>query len=537
MGKIGDLWVRLGLKKSEYDKGFDDAGTRAKTFEKALGKLKAAGIAAFAAIGLAAAAAFKDIVIQSNKLGDEWRGTLGGMQNAWNAFTNSLLSWDWEGFWDRVRGAYKAGKSLAGASDALTEQMNSLRMRRADMEQENARLRIAMQDQNKSYKERAAAAQAYLDNVKPLYEEEATIMRRYLKEVEASWLKAAGLDTNSVTFQALETFLKNGAKLTESMANDPNMVKIANMYQSMGDEINNRVADAYINAKNAAGAFEAENRRVFQSLNTATAMGGGGSTSGTSGKDVAQRIAQRAKEASQGEIVTLLEKYKTEKALLVQFGMDTEQLTEEYNKNVQAIIEKYLGKIKVDIEAFEPVEIEPIEIDEDELQRLMDGITDQLTAANDRAIELGMEFHDAIIDGYSRGIQELTDQLFGLQDANPGAVFQALMEPLADMAVREGEIVMAAGLGVEAIKTSLESLQGTAAIVAGATLIAIGAAAKSGLKALASGGSNTTANYSGTGSGVGTQTIRSELTVKVEGIVRGRDIVLSGQNTINDYNR
>jgi hypothetical protein len=167
----------------------------------------------------------------------------------------------------------------------------------------------------------------------------------------------------------------------------------------------------------------------------------------------------------------------------------------------------------------------------------MDGITDQLTAANDRAIELGMEFHDAIIDGYSRGIQELTDQLFGLQDANPGAVFQALMEPLADMAVREGEIVMAAGLGVEAIKTSLESLQGTAAIVAGATLIAIGAAAKSGLKALASGGSNTTANYSGTGSGVGTQTIRSELTVKVEGIVRGRDIVLSGQNTINDYNR
>ena len=69
----------------------------------------------------------------------------------------------------------------------------------------------------------------------------------------------------------------------------------------------------------------------------------------------------------------------------------------------------------------------------------------------------------------------------GLEDLNAGRVVQALLTPLADMAIKEGEILMAEGVGVEACKEALESLNGIAAIAAGTALIAIGAAAKYGV--------------------------------------------------------
>ena len=519
MGKIGDLWVRLGLKKQEFDNGIDQAERRVGGFGKAFTALKTVAVGAFAAIATAALAAFKNIVFESNKLGDQWRATVGGMQNAWNTFTNALLSWDWEGFWARLRGAYSSGKSLAGASDALTEQMNSLKMRRADLEQENARLRIEMQDQTKSYEERAEAAKKYLANVKPLYDEEADIRRRYLKEVEGSWLSAAGLDTNSVTFDALERFIKGGAKLTADMANDPNMVKIANMYQSMGDTINNQLADAYVNAKNAAGAFEAENRRIFSSLNMATAQigGGGGSPQPQADNGLARVLAALADD---------FEDIADYDAAIEQMGNDTANAVAAQLGLTNAGFSSAERQMS-DLLNLADTTVEGVEAMDDALQR---GI--------ERAQELKDEFIDAVVGGFSDGIQELTDQLVGLKDVNPGAILQALLTPLADMAVREGELLIAQGLGVEAVKESLTSLNGVAAITAGAALLAIGAATKSGLAALAKNGSGTTvANYSGTAGTATGETIRSELVVRVEGTLKGSDIVLSGQNTTNFWNR
>lgn len=534
MGKIGDLWVRLGLKKQDFDKGIDSAERRLGGFGKAFGTLKTVALGAFAAIAAAAVSAFKSIILESNKFGDQWRATVSGMKNAWNAFTNSLLNWDWDGFWDRVRGAYSSGKALAGATDALTEQMNSLKMRRADMEQENARLRIEMQDQNKSYEERAAAAKKYLKNVGPLYEEEAEMRRKYLKDTEGAWLSAAGLERNSVTFMALEEFIKGGAKLTAEMANDPNMVKIANMYESMGDAVNNQLADAYVNAKNAAGAFESENRRVFNSLNMATSQIGGGGSGGNSDRDRARDVQKDAEDSLKAEETLLAEHYETNKRLLEKYHMDTSALDQKYENDRLALIIEGLG---IQEDELEEIVDEPIEFGEIDTSRL-EKFFDESEAGVARAKALKDEFIDSVVGGFSDGVQELTDQLFGLNEINPGAILQALLSPLADMAVRQGEILMAQGLGVEAVKESLASLNGAAAITAGAALIAIGAAAKSGLAALAKGGSGTTVqNYSGAGASGTGEVIRSELVVRVEGTLKGSDIVLSGTNTQNSWNR
>ena len=539
MGKIGDLWVRLGLKKQDFDNGIDQAEKRLGGFGRAFDTLKTVALGAFAAIAAAALAAFKNIALESNKLGDQWRATVGGMQNAWHTFTNSLLNWDWDGFWAKVRGSYDSGKALAGATDALFEQENALKMRRADVEEENARLRIAMQDQTKTYEERAEAAKKYLANVEPLYQEEADIRRRYLKDVEGAWLDAAGLDRNSETFNALESFFKEGARLTEEMANDPNMVKIAQMYQSLGDTINGQVADAYVNAKNAAGAFAAENRRVFQALNTANAQSGGGGGGGSSAwkadRNRAKSIQKQAEDSLKSEETLLREHYEENLKLLQKYHLDTTALTEQFWNDLHNIVVAGLDDIEDEIaEVFD----EPIDLEPDDFSA-MDSFIEKWEAGVARAQELKDEFINSVVGGFSDGIQELSDQLFGLEEVNPGRVVQALLTPLADMAVREGEILMAMGLGVEAVKESLETLQGPAAIAAGAALIAIGAAAKSGLAALAKNGSGTTvADYSGAGAGAGTgEVIRSELVVTVQGTLKGSDIVLSGQNTQNSWNR
>lgn len=521
MGKIGDLWVRLGLKKQDFDNGIDQAEKRLGGFGKAFTALKNVAVGAFAAIAVAAAAAFKDIVLESNRLGDQWKATVGGMQNAWHAFTSSLMNWDWNGFWAKVRGSYDSGKALAGATDALFEQENALKMRRADLEQENARLRILMQDQTKSYKERQDAAQRYLDNIKPLYQEEADIRRRYFKEMAGAWLGPTGLEGNSETFGMIERFLKNGAKLTAEMANDPNMVAIANRYKDATDVINGQLVDAYVNAKNAAGAFESENRRVFSALNTAAAqLKGGRSSTGNAKKD-------NGLSAALASLADNFEDIAAYDAAIEQMGVDTANA-----------VAAQLGVTNIGFSSAERQMGDLLNL-ADAAAIGVEAMDDALQRGIERAQDLKDMFIESVVGGFTDGIQELTDQLMGLNDVNPGAILQALLSPLADMAVREGELLIAQGLGVEAVKESLTTLNGAAALTAGAALLTIGAATKSGLAALAKNGSGTTvASYSAVGGGAGTgEVIRSELVVTVQGTLKGSDILISGQNTQNSWNR
>lgn len=174
------------------------------------------------------------------------------------------------------------------------------------------------------------------------------------------------------------------------------------------------------------------------------------------------------------------------------------------------------------------------------LDRSLDEMLESMQNAAEQAKILGEEFRDAIISGFSAGVQELTDQIFGLSEVNPGAILQALLSPLADMAIREGELLIAQGLGIEAIKDSLTAMTGMPAIAAGFALLTIGAAAKSGLAALAKGGGSASTYAStsyGGDYGVNPAQIESEITVIVEGRISGSDIVLSGQNTLNSWNR
>ena len=101
--------------------------------------------------------------------------------------------------------------------------------------------------------------------------------------------------------------------------------------------------------------------------------------------------------------------------------------------------------------------------------------------------------------------------------------------PLADMAITAGGIVLTTGTAVESLKTSLISFFGGSAIAAGAALIAVGTAAKIGLKALAkpkSGSTQSMTSFTGGAKGIpSAKTEQVELFAKIS----GNDILLSSK--------
>lgn len=240
-------------------------------------------------------------------------------------------------------------------------------------------------------------------------------------------------------------------------------------------------------------------------------------------------------------------------AIMDKYGLDATALTDKYNvlliqaeaelnaeADAQAEEAKEIGRKWLDaFMAANDIDLDPAKTELQQLTGATLAAAEQQEIAMQRWAALVADFADAVSAGFSDGCQEIMDQLFGLSEVNAGAIFQALLEPLADLAIKQGEILIAEGIGVEACKSALESLNGYAAITAGAALVAIGAAAKSGLQALASTGgrATSTSTYNGSTGGAGSQTIETELTVNVKGTIRGSDIVLSGQKTVNSWGR
>ena len=92
--KIGDLWVKLGLKKDEFDKGIKGAGNGLGGF---LSKATAMGTA-FSKIWDVAIEAIKQFVTSAinmtQKWGDAWNQTMAGIKGAYSSFVRQISSGD-----------------------------------------------------------------------------------------------------------------------------------------------------------------------------------------------------------------------------------------------------------------------------------------------------------------------------------------------------------------------------------------------------------------------------------------------------------
>ena len=638
MSKIGDLFVRLGLKKDEFSKGINEAKRETQGFGDKLKGMASVAKVAWAAVAAAVVKFATDAIKMTQKWGDEWRTTMAGVNAAYGSFVRQLASG--EGFTNlfaNMREAARLAREAARELDEVFERTTSYNYTEANTQKEIAQLQLIMRDSSKSDKERMDAAQKIIQKTqelatlkKDIASQEADAYRKQLKsqtqlnDQEINFL-VREYNQNKAIIDQGRAYLQEKKRLEGNVSAARNNAAFA-----AGRPGSDYLTQQWIDAKDALDKFEAGTSQavkdvaamtakydkgndelianlgkaevavinvdtaMYHAQMRATSMLGSLSKAGTGGTtdttdpaaEAAAKIQQRAVDSAKSELHLLAEKYSQEKALLQQYGYDVTALTKEYEENTYKILSDYAKKAGLtaderadllrkaykaeleelkqagldtttltnqfmqklldlgdesfkefcaQLEAEFPIELDPIEIDDTELQEWLDS----LEAAVQRAEELAQEFGDAVAGGFSDACQEMMAQLMGLQDFNPGAIVQALLEPLADMAIKEGEILIAEGIGVEACKKALESLNGYAAIAAGAALVMIGSAAKMGLAALAKSGasSSTASTYQGGVQSTQTQMIESELTVYVEGRISGSDILLSGQRTVNNNNR
>jgi hypothetical protein len=149
---------------------------------------------------------------------------------------------------------------------------------------------------------------------------------------------------------------------------------------------------------------------------------------------------------------------------------------------------------------------------------------------------------DSIVQATVGGMQAFTDMLMGIEGAGAEDILAALLQPFAQMATQLGTLLITEGIGIKAFQEALKTLNPYVAIAAGVALVALGAALGSAIKAIGKGGggSASTAGVNGgfnSASAASSKSYSPELKVKIQGKLRGSDIVLSEENTRDKWNR
>lgn len=259
-----------GLKKAlegnafQADKLPASIGNMTKAFKVAT--------TAGAMMGAAVAKVMKDMIKDTQTVGDVWNAEMAGMKNSYQQFLSMLASRDLSNFGSRIRTAWGAGRDLERVQDASFEQNNAIRMKEAEIRREQELLREQLNNQQLSNQQRKDAAQKYLDNIRPIYKEQEAIYKSLYDEQVKAFLSTAGLDNNADNRKLLLDYLKNGASAVNVNAQNVGAFrKIDTQYRGRTNEQNGALVNSYVDYYNSLGAFEAENRRITTSFNSLSA--------------------------------------------------------------------------------------------------------------------------------------------------------------------------------------------------------------------------------------------------------------------------
>ena len=540
MSKIGDLFVRLGIKSDDYKKGLQDAKKQTSTFGQSLKSMKAGAIAVWAAIGTAVIGFGQQVLKATNRIGDEWDKMTAGMKAGWDTVVQSISNFDFTNIIGKIKDASAAAKELQAAIDAQFEGKNSAQLQRALMSEELEALRILMRDQTKTNKERLKAAEDYLNAITPIYEQEVQLAKDLMDAQAGKWLAGTDLKDTATTRQDLMKVLVDYGKdkgLADKLGTYLKMedgadrkalwqelnafgkqqgytnyiTDLAEIYNNWrGDKDTAPLVDAIIKAYEAQGAKDRETRMVQTIKNSLTAA-----------IQKEQEDLEKAKEALAQEVL------KVRAETLNTFESDMAKL----DKAIEA-----MNNAEIEIEIPE-IDLSALDIADATIQDFIDNFQTEL----EEIAQLNQMLSDSIATSISGGVQAFTDMLFDLDNADPSQVLAALVQPFAQTAIQLGEMLIAQGVAVEAFKTSLKSLNGVAAIAAGAALVAIGSAMSAGIKALAGGGASGTTSAStydsGSYSSNGYDTYESNIVVEVVGKISGSDILIAGSKQQSKWNR
>lgn len=181
-------------------------------------------------------------------------------------------------------------------------------------------------------------------------------------------------------------------------------------------------------------------------------------------------------------------------------------------------------------------------LDTDTLTAELDAVIEDQQNAADRMKEIwedaGEEVNSVIRRSMISAFEELAEAI-GTGNWDTSSMVRALLNPIADLAINLGTIVMTSGEAMKALNDALKSMgeNPIPAMVVGAALVGVGMAAKMGIAALAKssgGGASGNNGYSYTG-GYGVtpamlQQNTGTMEISVSGVLKGQDIFLASEN-------
>ena len=157
-----------------------DSSKASEMFHGVMGAIKSplGAVVGVIGAGVAAFKLFKESIQSTQTTSDGLAFAMAELNGVWDRFAKSVASMDFSGF---IRGAAesaRAGRELAMVLDEVFERTNSVTLLRSALSAENAALEEAAKNTALSYDERLAAANKYIDNVIPLYEQEVETAKR-----------------------------------------------------------------------------------------------------------------------------------------------------------------------------------------------------------------------------------------------------------------------------------------------------------------------------------------------------------------------
>lgn len=509
MGKISDIWVRLGLKKDGFDKGMNDA---VKKTEKTDGKMKGmlnAVKAGWAAVGAAVIAFGTEMINATNRVSDAWNHTMASVKAGWHNIIADISNYkpDFSSFknffkndigWLKkalggAKEAADAGREMTAAFDDEFELVNSIKLQKSMISNQLNELYVKMRDTTLSPADRKAAAERYKALLQPLADAEIATYGNMMAEASKAWQAGAGLSRQYSTAEITDFFAMYGTDMAGATAKYP---ELQSVYET-------RKGDA-------------QNQIIF---------------------DVATKLAAAQAEMSRvdKEIARTYVSIKKSMEGIFNIGSDT---TDIYlNKTLKEIKEEVTADVReINAELADIGDID-LEIDLTDVDNDINAFLDSWQADVNKVANLNYMLSDSLVASMSNGLQALTDMMFGLENADMKNVLAAFIAPFGDTMKQMGSMIMAEGVAMKAFKESFTAPE--AAIAAGAALMAIGSLVSSGLQKLTANptGGGSSASYGSSYNSAQTMNYENTLTVEVVGKISGSDIVLSGNKTTNNWNR
>lgn len=513
MGKIGEIWAKLGLKKDDFDKGLDQANSKAKGFGSSLKEMGAAAKAVWAAVGVAAVKAVKEFINSSQTMGDAWNRTIDGMKSGWSSFVQTVNR---KGFWNtlarmanpetgqqlgaELRKAQLQGEAFSSAYDALFEVENAFNIATKRLGPRLNELYLKMMNTALSGGERAEAANEYRSILEPIYENRMQAYKKVMDEAIKLWTTEGGIAGLYTNEQIVE--------LIQMMGTDEQKVKelykpFYDAYQAKSDEKESFLVDAITAYYDASNALNETLRRVdrvaINAANIDTTAPATEEEQGMSYVDVIDGVMN--------DVIGRIESGKYQ---------------------VESIWDDMLDLVDVE---WETPELD-ISKTEESLQKLMD---DWQTAQQEM-----QEFTDNLSSVLESGIEDsiysLSEGLGQLAAGGDLQDFSAnMLNQMASFAKKFGSMLIEFGVGALALRKLI--MNPYTAIAAGAALVALGGIASQKAQAMTDSFTGSSSSGSSGSTSASEQNINTELTIHVVGRLDGKDILLSSERAKKYYSK